>query len=146
MTRSRSNFRGFFIAMFLLAAAAALVTLNAVGSGFVTAAASRGKAATDWLEGQNVQVSNELTISRHAAKHGTQAQELYIMMLTGKCAASMTYCGGSEIERLHVCRDPVTGLVGAVLQFGDEITTGFYEGNEGYWMRRVGREKWGGCE
>ena len=91
------------------------------------------------------QAPPDLTINSHAAKHGTQAAEIYALVLAGKCVASTTYCGGSEIEKLHVCTDPITGLVGAVIQFGDEIRTGFYEGNVGYWERVIERDNWEVC-
>ena len=143
MTRPRSGLG--YVVMFLLAGAMTLAVLGLVGSAEPATVSVTGKAVTFWLEGQDVQVSNELTLSEHSEKHGTQARDLYILMLTGKCAASMTYCGGSTIEKLHVCVDPVTGLVGAVLQFGDEITTGFIEANAGYWERRIARENWEVC-
>lgn len=96
--------------------------------------------------GNHARVQEGLAIRAHADKHNGEAQRIYQQLLEGKCATSMTWCGGSNIEKMHICVDPVTGAVGAVLQFGDEITTGFYEGYEGYWTWRVERENWEVCQ
>jgi len=146
MDATRSSLESFILlgVMGVLAAVVGLSLLGGAGRGTITVAKS--SVSTNWLTGNNVQVSNQLSLSEHAKKHGDAATQLYVMMLTGKCVASMTYCGGSEIEKLHVCVDPVTGAVGAVLQFGMEIKTGFYEGNVGYWERRIAREKWEVCD
>jgi len=145
MVGSRSSLGGFIV-LSLLAGVVGAAGLGTIASATAVTVTSSQKASTSWLEGNNVRVSNQLTMSEHAKKHGDAATQLYVMMLTGKCVASMTYCGGSEIEKLHVCVDPVTGAVGAVLQFGIEITTGFYEGNVGYWERRIEREGWEVCQ
>ena len=144
MAQSRSSLGGYAL-LFVVAGTIALVGLGIMGSaGSATVSTTSRKASTYWLEGNNVQVRNDLTIRQHADKHGTAAWEIYAAMLTGKCAASMTYCGGSDQEWLHICE--LDGIVGAVLQFGSEITTGFYEGNVGYWQRRIEREGWRVCQ
>jgi len=148
MDTTRSSLESFILlgVMGVLAAVVGLSLLGGSSSGTGTITVAKSCVSTNWLIGNNVQVSNQLSLSEHAKKHNDAATQLYVMMLTGKCVASMTYCGGSEIEKLHVCVDPVTGAVGAVLQFGMEITTGFYEGNVGYWERRIVREKWEVCD
>jgi len=116
--------------------------------GTITVASHRQTASTTgWLEGQHAEVAEGLRINSHAEKHGTDAWDIYRLLLAGKCAASMTFCGGSEIEKLHVCVDPTTGAVGAILQFGDEIMTGYFTPSApGYWKRRVARDGWGVCD
>jgi len=97
--------------------------------------------------GNRAEIQPGLTIRDHAKKHGDETEIIYRALLEGKCAGSMTWCGGSDIEKLHVCIDPVTGVVGAVLQYGTEITTGFYERpSSGYWFKRIEWEDWGICQ
>jgi len=97
--------------------------------------------SNDWVQGQ-VAVDRNLSI-RYT---DTQATEIYRLLLEGKCASAMQFCGGSDIEKMWVCVDPVTGLVGAIIQFGDEIVTGYFEGRPGYWQRRIARDKWEACD
>ena len=144
--------RGFvsivFLAMLLALGLAALTLLAQVGS---TATAWRARpvvheATIDWLLPDQVTVPQELVIRAHAAKHNGEAEQIYTMLLQGQCAAVAKFCGGSEIENLYTCMDPVTGIVGAILQFGDEITTGYYErGGSGHWAGRTVRENWRVC-
>lgn len=94
-----------------------------------------------------VAIPNDLAIRGHAAKHGSEANQIYALLLEGKCVAVGKFCGGSDIEKLYTCVDPVTGVVGAILQFGDEITTGYFERDgSGYWDRRVEKENWEVCQ
>lgn len=144
-----NNFLGF-IAVFGMMLLVALVGLMLLGPALATeidVAMPRRAESPEWLSGQYATVQPGLAIANHATKHGTETWDIYTMLLTEKCAASLTLCGGSEIEKLHVCIDPITGIVGAVLQFGDELTTGYWERDgSGYWKKRVGSEKWGVCQ
>lgn len=147
MTSSRGNIRGLMVFGLLLMVGAVLLGLVGLASmgAAKTSTVAFVQAEKGWIEGQNSLIREDLVIQSHATKHGTQTWDIYRMLLEGRCAASMTYCGASDIEKLHICVDPVTGAIGAVLQFGDDITTGFYEGNVGYWKRRVRQEHWGVC-
>ena len=134
--------------LFLVGLAALMLLGGALGGGTITVARQQqaAAAAPEWLEGQRAVISPGLRIASHAEKHGTEAWNIYAMLLSGKCADSMTFCGGSEIEKMHVCIDPVTGITGAILQFGDEIMTGYFTPTDpGYWQRRVARENWEVC-
>jgi len=104
------------------------------------------KATIDWLSPDQIYVPDDLVIRAHAAKHNGEAEQIYTLLLQGQCAAVAKFCGGSNIENLYTCVDPVTGIVGAILQFGDEITTGYYErGGSGHWAGRTVRENWRVC-
>lgn len=104
------------------------------------------KATIDWLRSDQVYVPGGLTIRAHAAKHNSETERIYTLLLQGQCAAVAKFCGGSDIENLYTCIDPVTGIVGAILQFGDEITTGYYErSGSGHWAGRTARENWEVC-
>jgi len=93
-----------------------------------------------------IDVPKHLIISPHTVKHNGEAEYIYELLLEGRCATTTKYCGGSEVEKMYVCVDPVTGITGAILQFGDEITTGYFERDgAGYWSKRVEREKWEVC-
>ncbi|MCK4958020.1 MAG: hypothetical protein KAT00_01435 [Planctomycetes bacterium] len=127
--------------LLLLPLAAMLLTLFTPSN---TAVVYQQQAATDWLSGQHANVQPGLRISPHALKHGQEAGDIYILLLTGGCVVSSTWCGGSDLEYLHTCM-LASGLTGAILQFGDELTTGFW-GKGDYWERRVVRENWEACQ
>ena len=135
--------------MLLVIGLAALVLLAQVGT---TATAWRAQPVAhqitiDWLRPDQVHVPTGLAINTHAAKHHGDTERIYANLLQGKCADVAKFCGGSESEFAYFCVDPVTGIVGAILQIGDEITTGFYEkSGSGYWVKRVPREQWEVCE
>ena len=147
-----------FITMFVVVAAVLLVALLLLGGGLgeaqrvqvqVQAQAVRQSPAPaiEWLRPDQVHVPSGLAISAHAAKHSGDTEKIYRMLLQGKCAEVAKFCGGSESEFAYFCVDPITGIVGAVLQFGDEITTGFYERDgSGYWTKRVPKERWKTCQ
>ena len=101
----------------------------------------------DWLRPDQVTVPQGLVISTHAAKHHGDTEKIYQMLLDGQCTEVAKFCGGSESEFAYFCIDPVTGIVGAILQIGDEITTGFYEkAGSNYWIKRIPREGWDTCQ
>jgi len=134
----------------LLAGLAALVLLGSAQTATTTVWQSRPAAqrtTVDWLRPDQIYVPSGLTISAHAAKHNGETEEIYSKLLEGKCAEVAKFCGGSEEEFAYYCVDPVTGVVGAILQIGDEITTGYYEKDgSGYWARRIPRERWEVCK
>jgi len=104
------------------------------------------QATIDWLHPDQVEVPSNLTISTHAAKHHGDTERIYNLLLEGQCAEVAKFCGGSDIENLYICINPMTGIVGAILQFGDEITTGYYErSGSGHWAGRTARENWRVC-
>ena len=150
---ARTNTLGAYVLMFgflALMGLAALLLLGPAlqGGGTITVARQSSEAVVipDWIGGQTT-IEPGLLINSHAEKHGEEAWAIYAMLLAGWCAASTTFCGGSEIEKLHVCVDPVTGIVGAILQFGDEIMTGYFTPSDpGYWKRRIARENWEICD
>ncbi len=110
------------------------------------ASGSAGARRAAETMGNRAEIQAGLTIRDHAAKHNGETERIYQALLAGKCAGSMTWCGGSDLEKLHICVDPMTGAVGAVIQFGMEITTGYYEQRDGYWLRRVEKEGWEVCK
>jgi len=150
----QTNSLGGYVAMLGLMVLMGLVGLMLLGpalesgrGGTISIASPQQAVSTEWLEGQNAEIARGLTINSHAEKHGTDAWEIYKMLLAGRCAASVTFCGGSEIEKMHICIDPVTGVAGAIIQFGDEIMTGYFTpADPGYWKRRVARESWEVCD
>ena len=90
--------------------------------------------------------SGRVAISAHAAEHNGEAERLYWLLVQDQCVVAAKFCGGSEVEKLYTCVDPITGIVGAILQFGDQITTGYFERDgSGYWVKRVARENWEVC-
>lgn len=125
MTRTSLSPLLLLFGMALLAGLGALVLL---GSAQVTTApvVHQASAVTiDWLQPDQVMVPQGLTtISTHAAKHHGDTEKIYQMLLQGQCTEVAKFCGGSESEFAYFCVDPVTGVVGAILQIGDEITTG----------------------
>jgi len=134
--------------MMILAGVLALVMLGSASTLPVTSATVRQAAVSiDWLRPDQVNVPRGLSISTHAAEHNGEVERLYWLLAQGQCMTAAKFCGGSEVERLYTCVDPITGLVGAILQFGDEITTGYFErGGSDYWVKRVAREKWEVCK
>ena len=138
-------------AFMLLAGLAALVLLGSVQAETATTVwqsqSAAQQVAVDWKQPGEIDVPSGLIISAHSAKHNGETEEIYAKLLEGKCAEVAKLCGGSEEEFAYFCLDPVTGIVGAILQIGDEITTGYYEKpGSGYWVRRVPREKWRACD
>lgn len=153
MSGNRNTLSSFLVMIVLVAivlfAATMLLggSLSEASKMQVQAVRQSAAPAIEWLRPGQVDIPRNLAIRKHAAKHNGEAEEIYKLLLEGQCVAAAKFCGGSEIERLYTCVDPVTGIVGAVLQFGNEITTGFYErGNSGYWAGRTEREKWEVCE
>lgn len=147
MTRTSNSFLPLFGMLFLvcLIGLAALVLLGSVQS--VAMPVVVHQATIDWLPPDQVMVPQGLTISAHAAKHHGDTEKIYKMLLEGKCAEVAKLCGGSESEFAYFCIDPATGVVGAILQIGDEITTGFYEkADSNYWVKRIPRERWAICQ
>lgn len=134
--------------MALLAGLSALVLLGSAAQTVTVPTVHQANTATiDWLRPDQVQVPDDLVISAHSAKHNGDTEKIYQMLLDSKCTEVAKFCGGSESEFTYFCVDPVTGIVGAILQVGDEITTGFYErGGSGYWAKRIPRENWEVCE
>ena len=155
-----------FIAIFALMAGAPLAALMLLGGGLsevsqaqvqavrqslpapASAARQAGAApAIEWLRPDRVHVPSGLAISGHAAGHNGEAERLYWLLVQGQCVTAAKFCGGSKIEKMYACVDPITGIVGAILQFGDEITTGYFERDgSGYWTKRVERENWEVCK
>lgn len=132
---------GARIALMALLALSGLVAL-----GLLASQAPQARQTFRVPQDQRVEVPSNLTIRPHAAKHNGEAERIYNLLLAGKCATTMKYCGGSEIENMYVCVDPVTGAVGAILQFGDEIMTGYFESDgSGYWIKRAVSENWEVC-
>ena len=148
------SFLSSFITMFVVVAAVLLVALTLLGGGLgevqrvqVQAVRQSSAPAIEWLRPDQVYVPSNLTISAHSAKHNGETEEIYAKLLEGRCTEVAKFCGGSESEFVYYCVDPVTGIVGAILQFGDEITTGFYERDgSGYWTKRVPKERWKTCQ
>lgn len=135
------TFLGFGF-LLLLMLAAMLLGLSSVNS---TVVVYQQQEQTT-LNEQHANIQPGLRIRPHALKHGSEAGDIYIYLLTGGCAASTTWCGASpDLEKMHICRLS-NGLVGAILQFGDEIMTGYFEDRPGYWEKRVQRENWEVCE
>ena len=133
--------------MILLAGLSALVLLGSATQTASVAVHQASDATIDWLRPDQVHVPGGLAINTHAAKHHGDTERIYANLLQGKCAEVAKFCGGSESEFAYFCVDPVTGIVGAILQIGDEITTGFYEkSGSGYWVKRVPREQWEVCK
>ena len=141
---------GFMFLAMVLAIGFAAPTLLAQVDTIATAWQSQPvaqKAAIDWLPPKQVYIPGGLVISTHSAKHHGDTERIYQMLLDSKCTEVAKYCGGSESEFTYLCIDPITGIVGAILQVGDEITTGFYErAGSGYWAKRIPRERWRVCE
>ena len=134
-------------AMMLLAGLAALVLLGSASQPASVTVHQASAVTIDWLQPDQVHVPDGLAISAHSAKHHGDTEQIYQLLLEGKCTEVAMYCGGSESEFTYFCKDPVTGIVGAILQVGDEITTGFYErAGSGYWAKRIPRERWGICK
>ena len=143
-----------FIAMMALSAVVLLVALMLLGGGLGEVSQAQVQAvrqsvsSTVWaIEGQ-VTIEAGLRIREHAVKHQGQALDawkIYAQLLAGKCVASTMLCGGSEIEKLYLCVDPASGLVGGLLVLGDEILTG-YGSRAGYWESVVERDKWEACD
>ena len=138
------------LGMMLLAGLGALVLLGSAQVDTVAttwhAQPAAQQVTIDWLRPDQVQVPSGLVISEHSAKHNGDTERIYKYLLEGKCTEVAKFCGGSEEEFAYFCVDPVTGIVGAILQIGDEITTGYYEkGGSGYWVKRVPREHWEVC-
>jgi len=130
--------------MVLLAGLGALVLLGSAQGATVPVA---HQAIIDWQRPDQVHVPSDLAISTHAAKHHGDTEKIYQMLLDSQCTEVAKYCGGSESEFTYMCIDPITGIVGAILQVGDEITTGFFErSGSGYWAKRIPREQWSVCE
>lgn len=139
------------LAMLLALGLAALVLLAQADTAAVAwtsqpAMYQASKVTIDWLRPDQVHVPSGLAISAHATKHNGEAEQIYALLLQGQCAAVAKFCGGSNIERMYICVDPVTGIVGAMLQFGDEITTGYFSSNSNYWPGRIARENWKSCQ
>ncbi len=132
-----------YVFLLLLLLVVAMLALSTLGS-TVVVYQQQEQTTIDWLNGQHANIQPGLSISPHALKHGQEAGDIYIYLLTGHCTASTTWCGASDIEKMHVCQ-LTNGLVGAILQFGDEITTGYW-GKDGYWERRVTRDNWEVCK
>jgi len=149
MTRTSSL--GTMVLLFVMTLIISAFALTMLSSASITLPATGATvhqaAAIDWLRPDQVPVPNNLIISAHAAKHHGDTEQIYANLLQGKCAEVAKFCGGSEQEFAYFCVDPVTGIVGAILQIGDEITTGYYEkpGSE-YWVKRVPRERWEVCK
>ena len=134
-------------AMMLLAGVGALALLGSAQTVTVPAVHQASTVTIDWLHPDQVHVPSGLTISAHSAKHNGETERIYKYLLEGQCTEVAKYCGGSESEFAYFCVDPVTGIVGAILQIGDEVTTGFYEKDgSGYWAKRVPREQWEVCK
>jgi len=130
----------------LLVGLGALALLGSAQVATVPAMRQASEVAIDWLRPDQVHVPSGLAISMHSAKHNEETEKIYQMLLESKCTEVAKFCGGSESEFAYFCVDPITGIVGAILQVGDEITTGFYErAGSGYWVKRVPREKWEIC-
>jgi len=134
-------------ALTLLAGVFALTMLGSASIAQPTVNATIRQAATiEWLQPDQVHIPNNLVVNAHAVEHNGEAEKLYWLIKQGQCVMAAKFCGGSEIEKMYVCVDPITGLVGAILQFGDEVTTGYFErGGSGYWSKRIAREDWEAC-
>jgi len=134
--------------LMLLAGIGALVLLGSAAQPASVAVHQASDTTIDWLRPDQVYVPSNLVVSAHVAKqHNRDTERIYKYLLEGKCAEVAKFCGGSEQEFAYFCVDPVTGIVGAILQIGDEITTGYYEkSGSGYWVRRVPRERWEVCQ
>lgn len=151
MTRTKDGLLGLIVmmlGMLLFVSVMAAAMLGPVSTEMsrvnVVAPAPRSVVVPTWLAGNQAVVQPGLAISDHATKHGTETGNIYELLLEGKCAGSRTFCGGSEIEELHVCIDPITGAIGAVIQRGAEIS-GFFEHRPGYWERSIARDRWEVC-
>ena len=144
------SFTGFMALMMLLALGlAALMLLAQIDTASIAwrSQPAAQKVAIDWLRPEQIDVPGGLVINAHSAKHHGNTEKIYRMLLDSKCAEVAKYCGGSENEFTYICTDPVTGIVGAILQVGNEITTGFYErAGSGYWAKRIPRERWEACK
>ena len=153
-TMSGSQNTSSFLTMFALVAAALFAGMALLGGGMgrvskvqMQTVRQSAASAIEWLRPDQVHVPSGLAVSGHAAGHNGEAERLYWLLVQGQCVAAAKFCGGSEVERLYTCVDPITGIVGAILQFGDEITTGYFERDgSGYWMKRVARENWEVCQ
>ena len=102
----------------------------------------------DWLAGKQARIPSGLTIVEHTEKHKAaqlNAWKMYSMLLEGQCAASTRFCGGSDIEFLYICLDPVTGVIAGLLQFGDEIRSAFGYDDSNYWQERIRKGRWTEC-
>lgn len=133
--------------MILLAGLGALVLLGSAQVATAPVVHQANKTTIDWRRPDQVYIPDDLAISAHAAKHHGDTEYIYQILLDGKCTEVAKFCGGSESEFTYLCVDPVTGIVGAILQVGDEITTGFFERDgSGYWSKRIPRERWEVCE
>lgn len=144
MTRLSSlEIMALLFGMMLLAGIGALMLLGQAVDATVPVV---HQASINWLRPGQVHIPRDLAINSHAAKHHGDAERIYNLLLEGQCAGVAKYCGGSNIENLYICTDPVTGVVGAILQFGGEITTGYYErSGSGHWAGRTVRENWRVC-
>jgi len=138
------------LGMMLLAGLGALVLLGSAQVDTATttwhAQPAAQQVTIDWLRPDQVQVPSGLTIAEHAAKHNGDTEKIYKLLLEGHCAEVAMYCGGSNIEKMYACVDPITGLVGIMLRFGDEIKTGYFSRNQNNLENRIAREKWRACD
>ena len=154
MSGDRSMASSFIMIFVVVAAVALLAALTLLGGGLgkaqrvqVQAVRQSPAPAIEWLRPDQVYVPSGLAISAHAAGHNGEAERLYWLLAQGQCVTAAKFCGGSEVEKMYTCVDPITGIVGAILQFGSEITTGYFERDgSDYWLKRVAREDWEACQ
>jgi len=145
LTRSSAGTGGgWVVVLFVLLMVGSLgIILSSLGGSGQVVVQVQQKTHLD-LSGQ-VAIRSGLKINSHAAKHDSEvldAWKIYAMLLEGQCVASTVLCGGSEIEKLYLCRDP-SGLIGGLFVIGDEISTG-YGARLSYWEGKLGR--WEICE
>lgn len=153
---TRANSLGAYVMMLGLVVLVGLMGLTLLGpalgnsgGGTITIAHQQQAAAIpEWLVGQQTAISNDLIINDHAEKHRDQkanAWILYSLLLEGQCVASAKFCSLNELEKLYICVDPVTGLVGGLFIIGDEIITGYGTRSFEYWDRTIINEFWEVC-
>jgi len=147
MTGYRINGLEMAILTLVMIALAGGFMLTMMGGVTADVAQVQVASAPSWVQGQAI-IRPGLAINGHAHKHADQALDawrIYGLLLAGNCVASTVYCGPSDIERLYLCTDPVSGLIGGLFVFGDEIMTG-YGSREAYWKNKVRGSEWEVCK
>lgn len=165
MTTSRTRLTGTaFILLMLMTVAVLLSSTLVQATGTLTFqttawvqprivhSVTKRMAVPDWLEGSQATIRDNLIIGRHPEKHRDEAINawmLYDLLLANQCVASRSYCGdvdrrGNSTE-LHLCVEPVTGIVSALLVSGDMIFSA-YGATWEYWHDKlVNGDQWGPC-
>lgn len=120
-----------------------LIALASTGQSVAT---SQQSITSTWLGNDRVVIDTNLPINDHAKKHigeALDAWKIYALLLQGKCAAETVYCRNGS-EKMYLCLDPETKLVGAIFQIDGEIRSGFGSRID-YWRRTIDKGGWERC-